>query len=75
MYPMLNFFMAGPDLVRSELTALGPNGPYRLIIRHGQGSIVEYFLSSTAALLREAELERLLMGARGANPTQKGVAA
>jgi len=75
VYPMLNFFMAGPDLVRSELTALGPNGPYRLIIRHGQGSIVEYFLSSTAALLREAELERLLMCARGANPAQKGVAA
>ena len=74
-YPMLNLFMAGPDLVRSELTALGANGPYRLIIRHGQGSIVEYFLSSTAALLREAELERLLMCARGANPAQKGVAA
>jgi len=47
---MLNFFMAGPDLVRSELTALGPSGPYRLIVRHGQGSIVEYFLSSAAAL-------------------------
>jgi hypothetical protein len=72
---MLNFFMAGPDLVRSELSALGPNGPYRLIIEHGQGSIVEYFLSSTAAMLREAELERLLMCARGTNPTQKGVAA
>jgi hypothetical protein len=68
---MLNFFMAGPDLVRSELTALGPNGPYQLIIRHGQGSIVEYFLNSTAALLREAELERLLMCARGTDPAQK----
>ena len=75
VYTMRNLFMAGPDLVRSELTALGANGPYRLIIRHGQGSIVEYFLSSTAALLREAELERLLMSARGANPAQKGVAA
>ena len=72
---MLNFFMAGQDLVRSELIALGPNGPYRLTIRHGQGSIVEYFLSSTAALLRQAELERLLMSARGANPALKGVAA
>ena len=75
VYPMINFFMAGPDLVRSELTALGPNGPYRLTIHHGQGSIVEYFLSSTDALLREAELERLLMCARGANPARKGVAA
>ena len=72
---MNNLFMAGPDLVRSELTALGARGPYRLTIRHGQGTIVEYFHSARAALIRGAELERLLMSARGASPAEKGVAA
>jgi hypothetical protein len=71
---MMNLYMAGTDLVRCELTALGPHGPYRLVIDHGQGSIVEYFRSLKAALAREAELEQLLMSARGAQ-AQKGVAA
>ena len=70
----MNLYMAGKDLVRCELTALGPHGPYRLIVDHGQGSIVEYFHSLDAALSREAELEQLLMSARGANRS-KGVAA
>ena len=72
---MMNLYMAGTDLVRSELTALGPHGPYRLTVNHGQGTIIEYFLSTNAALAREAELEQLLMSARGAYPAQKGVAA
>jgi hypothetical protein len=71
---MSNLFMAGPDLVCSELTALGARGPYRLTISHGQGAIVEYFQSAKAALVREAELEELLMSARGAIPSEKGVA-
>ena len=57
--------MAGPDLVGWELTAVGPNGPYRLAIHHAQGSIVEYFDDVTAALLRQGELEELLVAARG----------
>ena len=68
---MLNVFMAGPDLVRWDLTALGRNGPYRLAIHHANGSIVEYFNNVTAALLREGELEDLLTAARasaGAGP-------
>ena len=56
--------MAGPDLVGWELTAVGPNGPYRLAIHHAQGSIVEYFDDVTAALLRQGELEELLVAAR-----------
>lgn len=56
--------MAGPDLVGWELTAVGPNGPYRLTIHHAQGSIVEYFDDVTAALLRQGELEELLVAAR-----------
>ena len=62
---MLNFFMAGPDLVRWELTSLGSNGPYRLAIHHAAGSIVEHFDDVTAALLRQGELEEVLLAARG----------
>lgn len=72
---MMNLYTAGTDLVRSELTALGPHGPYRLTVDHGRGSIVEYFQSLRVALAREAELEQLLMSARGARGAQKGVAA
>jgi hypothetical protein len=63
-YPMANCFMAGSELVRWELIALGQDGPYRLSIHHGSGSIVEYFETVTAALLREKELEELLIAAR-----------
>jgi hypothetical protein len=69
---MSNVFMAGPDLVRWELTSCGDQGPYRLIVRHAHGSIVEYFESPTAALIREAELEDLLVAARGGRPLAHG---
>ena len=65
---MSNFFMAGSDLVRWELTSLGARGPYRLAVHHAQGSIVEYFGDPMAALSREAEIEKLLMAARGVRP-------
>ena len=57
--------MAGPDLVHWQLTAVEQAGPFRLTIHHAQGTIVEYFTDSTAALLREQELEGLLVAARG----------
>jgi hypothetical protein len=63
---MSNIFMAGPDLVRWEVTALGSEGPFQLTVCHGRGTIVEYFRSATAALRRERELEELLTAARGA---------
>ena len=63
---MRNVFTAGTDVVRSELTALGPRGPHRLMITHAQGTIVEYFTTAKAALQRQAELEQLLISARGA---------
>jgi hypothetical protein len=62
---VINFFMAGPEMVRWELTAVESNGPYRLTIHHAQGVIVEYFETSAAALMREQELEDLLIAARG----------
>jgi hypothetical protein len=63
---VINFFMAGPEMVRWELTAVDSNGPYRLTVHHAQGVIIEYFETSAAALMREQELEDLLIAARGA---------
>lgn len=57
--------MAGPEMVRWELTAVDSHGPYRLTIRHAHGVIIEYFETSSAALMRERELEDLLIAARG----------
>jgi hypothetical protein len=62
---VINFFMAGPDMVRWELTAVESNGPFRLIVHHAHGVIVEYFETPAAALMREQELEDLLIAARG----------
>lgn len=56
--------MAGPELVRWELTAVGPGGPYRLLILHAHGSIIEYFDDVTKALVRQHELEDMLTAAR-----------
>ena len=58
--------MAGPEMVRWELTSVDSNGPYRLTVHHSLGVIVEYFGTPAAALKREQELEDLLMAARGA---------
>ena len=66
--------MAGPDFVHWQLTAVEQAGPFRLTIHHPQGVIVEYFNDSTAALLREQELEGLLVAARGdGRPVHTGV--
>ena len=66
--------MAGPDFVHWQLTAVEQAGPFRLTIHHPQGVIVEYFNDSTAALLREQELEGLLVAARAdGRPVRGGV--
>jgi len=67
---MLNFFRAGPELVRWELTLVEPRDTYRLTIHHARGVIVEYFTTAAAALMRERELETLLIAARGGVPTR-----
>ena len=59
-----NYFMAGPDVVTWDLLALGRAGPYQLVVHHANGVIVEYFADVAAALLREGELEDLLIEAR-----------
>jgi hypothetical protein len=66
---MLNCFMAGPNVVSWDLLALGRAGPYQLVVHHAHGTIVEYFADVTAALLREGELEDLLVEA----PSMSGV--
>ena len=72
---MSNVFMAGQELVRWDVTACGDTGPYRLVIRHAHGTIVEYFHTATDALDREAELEELLIAARGGRPSRFGAVA
>jgi CheY-like chemotaxis protein len=69
---VLNFFMAGPDLVTWDLTALGEHGegPFQLVVHHATGRITEQFDSVTTALLRQAQLERLLVAARSATPDE-----
>jgi hypothetical protein len=62
---VINFFMAGPEMVRWELTAVESDGPFRLTVHHATGVIVEYCGTPSAALLREQELEDLLTAARG----------
>lgn len=72
---VLSFFMAGPDLVRWNLVAVESSGPYQLTLHHANGVIVEYFKTSAAALLREQELEDLLLAARGHSQTARGAGA
>jgi CheY-like chemotaxis protein len=64
--------MAGPDLVTWDLTALGPqgDGPFRLVINHASGVITEHFDTVTGALIRESQLEALLIAARGVVPLE-----
>jgi hypothetical protein len=60
-----NVFMAGIERVVWDLVALGPDGPYCLIVYHADGVIREYFGDPTAALVRQRHLEQLLIAARG----------
>ena len=70
---MLSFFMAGPEFVSWDLTALGPEGtgPFRLVVHHASGSITEHFDTVTGALLRQGQLESLLVEARSAMPPDR----
>jgi hypothetical protein len=60
---MVSFFNLGPYTnVRVELTAITPTGPYRLEVDHPAKTLVEYFETSFAALVRHAEIESVLSG-------------
>jgi CheY-like chemotaxis protein len=69
-----NYFVAGQDLVTWEIVALGPDGtaPFRLDVRHPGGIITEHFDTVDDALLRQAQLEALIVAARGAGPGDPG---
>jgi hypothetical protein len=64
---MLSFFMAGREMVRWELHAVESHSQsaFKLTLHHQHGVIVEYFKTSADALLREHELEDLLIAAQG----------
>ena len=60
---MVRFFNLVPYAhVRVELTAVTPTGPYRLEVDHPAKTLVEYFETPLAALVRHAEIESALSG-------------
>ena len=61
---MVNFFMAGSDVVRWEINSLGDD-ICRLTVMHVNGRIVEYFRTAAQALERQREIEALFLGSRG----------
>jgi hypothetical protein len=61
---MVHFLTIGSHVVRSELLAMSPSGPFRLAVHHPNGPIVEYFDSAIAAMVRQAEIEDTLCGYR-----------
>ncbi len=62
---MVSFFNLGPYAsIRVELTAISPTGPYRLEVDHPARTLVEYFDTPFAALVRRAEIESALTGLR-----------
>jgi hypothetical protein len=63
----MNYFWAGPDLVRWSLEVVETtHGSHiRLTMFHAGGTIVEYFRGTEAALGRAQELAELLVAARG----------
>ena len=65
---MVHFLNIGSQVVRSELLAMSPSGPFRLAVHHPNGPIVEYFDSAIAGLQRQAEIEDALSGYRSDVP-------
>jgi hypothetical protein len=60
---MVSFLNLGPYVnVRIELTAVTPSGPYRLEVDHPSKTLVEYFETPLAALVRHAEIESAFSG-------------
>jgi hypothetical protein len=57
--------MAGREMVRWEILAVESQSAFKLTLHHTHGVIVEYFKTPSAALLRQHELEDLLIAARG----------
>lgn len=66
---MVSFFSLGPYAnIRVELTAVTPTGPYRLEVDHPSKTLVEYFETPFAALVRHAEIESALSGKPATSP-------
>jgi len=61
---MVHFFTVGPHQIRCELHAMTPTGPYRLAVHHPGGPLIEYFDNAIAALVRQGEIEEVLLAER-----------
>ena len=60
---MVSYFNLGPYTnVRVAIEAVTPNGPYRLEVNHPAKTLVEYFDTPFAALVRHGEIESALSG-------------
>ena len=62
---MLTLFMADPDAVRVTISDVGRQvRAVPVADEHAEGELVEYFPDVTKALLREGEIEDLVITAR-----------
>ena len=59
---MVSFLLLGQRMIRSEVSAIENGGAFRLSLSHQGGTIVEYFKTSGAAMLRQHEIEALFLG-------------
>jgi hypothetical protein len=65
---MTSTFAIDPSTtVKVELTAVTPQGPYRLEVTHPAKQLVEYFDTPFKALHRHAEIEAALSGKPNGN--------
>jgi hypothetical protein len=66
---MVGYVRVGCELVRWDLTALRPDGPFRLAIQFANKPVVEVFDEPSAALTRLAEIEDLLAMSPSGRPS------
>jgi hypothetical protein len=59
---MVSFLVVGPQMIRSEVSAIDNGAAYRLSLSHPHGVIVEYFKTAAAAVVRQQEIEALFLG-------------
>lgn len=43
---------------------MSPTGPYRLAVHHPSGPLIEYYDTAIAALVRQGEIEEVLLAER-----------
>jgi hypothetical protein len=66
---MVSFLVVGPQMIRSEVSAIDNGAAYRLSLSHTHGVIVEYFKTAAAAIERKQEIEALFLGRASETPS------